>query len=179
MSLADDFRQWREGILSDVETMIGAVRQVRVADVALAVGAPGSPLAVGDNVFLRLGLNGAATVLTFSLAATVAGAARSGTCVLDVLVGSTLAGAVSICGTNRPSLTAQAERPDLLPTSWVTTIPDPSWLLARVVSTDGVLEVVGLTLRVIVGLDSSVQVLGLASQDKLVNIAGDTLIFGG
>lgn len=158
MSLANDFAAWRQRILNDVQTMIaGAIGEVRapirVVDVPVVLGARGTPLTVGAQVFFRLGLNGQATVLTWSLGATVAGVASARTVQLDVLVGATLAAVATICGAagNRPQLAAQSERSDQPPTGWTTVaVADPSWMLVTVTSADGTIEVAGLTLRVAV-----------------------------
>lgn len=152
MALAEEFSRWRQQLLDDVQKMlvdaIGSIRApIRVVDVPFVIGTRGAVLAANDHAFLRLGLNAPATILSWSLAVTVAGASTSGTCVLDVLVGTTLTGATSICSSNRPSLTAQAERDDQPPTSWTTSIPDPRWIMVTVVSTDGTIEEAGLTLR--------------------------------
>lgn len=121
----------------------------RIVDIAITIGSQGVPVAPGDHQFLRLGLNGALTVLNWSLGATVAGVAHTGACRVDVQVGTTLAGVASICGGtgNQPQLSAQSERADQAPTGWTTQIADARWLVATVVTADGTLEVLGLTLR--------------------------------
>lgn len=158
MTLGGELKAWRQSILADVQGMIlsaiGSIRPpARVVDVPIVLGAKGTPLAANTHVFFRLGLNGQATVLTWSVAATVAGVASARTIQLDVQVGATLAAVASICGlaANRPHLTAQSELSDQLPTGWTSvTIADPSWVYVTVVSVDGTLEVVSLTLRVAV-----------------------------
>lgn len=153
--LAEALKGWRAELLGDVQQMInralGNLRApARVVDVPLVIGSRGVVLAANDHVFLRLGLNGTATVLTWSLAGTVAGVSSARTCVIDVLTGVTLASVATICGGNRPALTAQAELADQPPTSWGVSIGDPIWLMAKVVSADGTLEEVSLTLRMAV-----------------------------
>lgn len=134
-----------------INRRIGALTSLRVVDVPVVLGSRGTPLVVGAHIFFRLGLNGQATVLTWSMGATVAGLASARTVQLDVQVGATLATVTTICGgtfTNRPHLTAQSELSDQLPSGWSTVaIADPSWLLVPVISVDGTLEVVSLTLR--------------------------------
>lgn len=119
----------------------------RVVDVAFVIGARGTALAANDHAFLRLGLNGVATIVSWSLAGTISGASASGTITVDVLTGQFFSGLSSICASNRPALTAQTERTDQNPTGWTTTIQDGQWVMAKVFSTGGTLEVVGLTLR--------------------------------
>lgn len=127
------------------------VRPQRVVDIPITLGARGTPLAVGAHVFFRLGLNGSVTVLTWSVAATVAGVAHSGAVTLDVQTGATLATIASIAGTGHPLLSAASESSDHVPTGWTTTtIADPSWLYVSATAVDGTLEVVSLTLRVAV-----------------------------
>ncbi len=184
MTLAEAFTEWRTELLTAAEGMMAErfaaqQRHTRVVNVPLVLGARATPLQIGDHVFLRLGLNGAATILTWSIAATVGGVSQVGSCVLDVQAGSTLATTASICGTNRPTLAAAAELNDQPPTDWQVTIPDPSWVLVRVDSADGVLEVVGLTLRVIVGIDANALVVGTETEDIMTSTAGDTFVFGG
>lgn len=119
----------------------------RVVDVAFVIGGRGTALAANDHVFLRLGLNGPVTVVSWSLAGTISGSSAAGTITVDVLAGFSLSTVSSICTLNRPSLAAQAELTDQAPTNWSTTIQDGRWIMARVLSTGGTLEVVGLTLR--------------------------------
>lgn len=127
------------------------IATARVVDVPMVIGGRGTALATSDHVFYRLGLNGTLTVLTWSLAGTVSGASIAGTITVDILVGSTLATVATICGGNKPTLTAQAERSDQAPaTDWTTSIADPRWIMAKVISTAGALEVVSLTLRCLV-----------------------------
>jgi hypothetical protein len=146
-------RAFRASILREaaqgMAQLMASQRRTRIVDIPLIVGTRGVVLAVNDHVFFRLGLNGLVTVLTWSLAGTVAGASASGTIRIDVRVGATLAAAASICGGtgNQPQLTAQAERADQTPTGWTTQIADSQWLEAIVASTGGTLEVAGLTLR--------------------------------
>lgn len=120
----------------------------RVVDLAFVLGSSGTELAVGDHAFVRVGLDGPAHVMSWSLAATVGGTPTSSSVVVDVLVGATLATAASICGTAEPELTSDVELNDQPPTGWSSVvIPDPSWVKAVVESADGTVEVVGLTLR--------------------------------
>jgi hypothetical protein len=136
-----------------VNRRIAALQAIRVVNIPVVLGARGSALAAGAEIHFRLGLNGQATVLTWSLGATVAGVASARTVQLDVQVGATLAAVASICGAaaNRPQLATQAERSDQLPSGWSSvTINDPSWLLVTVVSVDGTIEIASLTLRVAV-----------------------------
>jgi hypothetical protein len=153
MSLATEVVAWRHGILTEVAGMIaaaiGSIRApVRVVDVPVVLGARGTALVVGAQVFFRLGLNGQANVLTWSLAGTVAGVAAARSVTVDVQTGTTLAAVASICGTNKPALVTQNERADQPPTSWTATaINDPMWVLVTATAVDGVIEVVSLTLR--------------------------------
>lgn len=128
-------------------TPVTATPTTRVVDVAFVIGARGTALAVNDHAFLRLGLNGVVTIVSWSLAGTVAGSSASGTVTVDVLTSSFFSGLSSICASNRPALTAQSERADQTPANWTTTIQDGQWIMAKVLSTGGTLEVVGLTLR--------------------------------
>jgi hypothetical protein len=123
----------------------------RTVDVVFVLGATGVPLVAGDHVFLRLGLNGTATIINWSLAATVAGTPTSGNVQLAVEVGTTLATVASIVASAPPALTADIELNDQPPTTWTTAIADPSYVMVSVTSVDGTLEVVCLTLRVVVG----------------------------
>jgi hypothetical protein len=119
----------------------------RVVDVPLVIGGRGVSLSTNDHVFYRLGLNGTVTIITWSLAGTASGVAFNGTISVDLLVGSTLASVASICGSHRPSLNGQSERSDQTPDSdWTTTIADPRWIMAKVLSNSGI-EVISLTLR--------------------------------
>lgn len=149
-------KAFRDGILRDAElrtnAIVGSQRAFRVVDVVLIPIPNGSVLAVGDQVFFRLGLNGAATIIAWSMAGMVGGASAAGTITLDILVGATLATVTTICGTHKPALTAQAERADQAPaTDWTVQIPDPRWIVAKVTSTGGTLQAVSLTLRCGVG----------------------------
>ncbi len=152
-NLAAQRTAFRNGILRDAATaaaaMIGAAKPgVRIVDVPLVLGTRGVTLAVGDHVFFRLGLNGLVTILTWSLAGTVAGSSVAGTITVDVLVGATLSGVASIAGAHKPALAAVAELDDQAPAvDWTVQISDPRWIMAKVTSTGGTLEVVSLTLR--------------------------------
>ena len=127
-------------------TTVAAV--VRVVNLAFLLGTPGTPLAVGDYAFVRLGLNGPAEVLSWSMAALVGDTPTASDVVVDVLTGATLATLSSITGTAEPELTADIELTEQPITGWGTTaIVDPSWVQAIVESADGTVEVVGLTLR--------------------------------
>lgn len=151
MSLHTTGAAHKRSLLADIEELVtrrlSQVQSRRIVNLPLVIGARGVPLAAGDHVFLRLGLDATVDIVSWSIAATVAGASHAGTCQLDVQVGATLAAAASICGFVRPSLTAAAERDEQAPTGWATSIADPSWLKAVVISADGTLEVVSLTLR--------------------------------
>lgn len=144
---------FRNGILADARLMlvgmVAAIKPgIRVVDVPLLLGAQGVALTASNHVFFRLGLNGQATILTWSLAGTVAGASHTGTVTLDILVGSTVATVASICGTSKPALSAVAELADQVPAaSWTVQISDPQWILVKPTAVDGTLEVVSLTLR--------------------------------
>jgi hypothetical protein len=149
-------RAFRDGILRDASAMaaslVGAQRTTRIVDIPLVIGTRGVALAVNDHVFFRLGLNGTVTILTWSLAGTIAGASASGTITVDVMVGATLAAAATIAPTSKPTLTAQAELADQTPAaSWTLQIADPVWIKAIITSTGGTLEMVSLTLRCAVG----------------------------
>jgi hypothetical protein len=91
MGLTSDLKEWRDGILGDVQRMTSnvaaGIRLGRVVDVVFVLGAPGTPLTVGTHVFLRVGLNGPATILSWAMGATVAGAAASGAITVDLLTG--------------------------------------------------------------------------------------------
>jgi hypothetical protein len=158
MSLGPEFLRFHDDILRKaekrtLEIMAGGSSSSagRIVDVPIVLGATGTPLAVGDHVFLRLGLGGPATVISWSLAATVGGVATASTVQLDVLVGATLATAASIVDSHPPALAAASEAHEQFPTGWTTSIPDPSWLRVSVTSADGTVELVGLTLRMQVG----------------------------
>jgi hypothetical protein len=153
MGLTSDLKEWRDGILGDVQRMTSnvaaGIRLGRVVDVVFVLGAPGTPLTVGTHVFLRVGLNGPATILSWAMGATVAGAAASGAITVDLLTGASLSSLASICGGAPPAFVSTDEQTEVLPTAaWTVTLPDPSWLMASVTAADGVLEEVGLTLRV-------------------------------
>jgi len=123
----------------------------RVVDVALLLGSSGSPLATTDAAFLRLGLGGTATVVSWSLAGLVSAVSTAGSVTLDVGFGSSMSSINSITGTGPPRLSSQFERTDVTPTGWTTLlIPDQRWLYVRPSFVDGVLQMVGLTLRVVV-----------------------------
>ena len=82
------------------------------------------------------------------MAATVAASPTASDVTIDVLTGSTLAAITSIAGTGLPELVAAMELNDQPPTGWdETLIADPSWVYVVVTAEDGVVEVVGLTLR--------------------------------
>lgn len=158
MSLGPEFLRFHDDILRKAEKRTlelmaagSSSSSGRIVDVPIVLGAKGTALAVGDHAFLRLGLGGPATIISWSLAGTVGGTATAGTVQLDVLVGTTLAGVASIVSTNPPALSAVSEVHEQAPTLWTTSIADPSWLMAKVTSTGGTLEVVGLTLRLQVG----------------------------
>lgn len=144
---------FRNGILANAQAnaaaLLGSQQTApRVVDVPVVLGGPGAPLTVGAHVFFRLGLNGQATIMTWSLAVTVAGATVSGSVTVDVLVGATMSTLASICSTSLPALVAQAELADRPPgVGWTVTIPDPSWMMVKVTATNGTIEVVSLTLR--------------------------------
>lgn len=155
MSLTTDLKEWRDGILTDVQRMTSTVaaniRFGRVVDVVLVLGAEGTPLTTGMHVFLRMGLNGPATILSWSLGATVGGTPTAGALTVDLRAGATLATTATICGGAPPRLVGTAELVEQLPTvAWTTTLADPSWLMAVVTAVDGTLQVFGLTLRVAV-----------------------------
>lgn len=123
----------------------------RVVDVALLLGSSGSPLATTDAAFLRLGLGGTATVVSWSLAGLVSAVSTAGSVTLDVGFGSSISSINSMTGTGPPRLSSQFERTDVTPTGWTTLlIPDQRWLYVRPSTVDGVLQMVGLTLRVAV-----------------------------
>jgi hypothetical protein len=152
MTLTTDLKEWRDGILADVQRMTSSVaaniRIGRVVDVVLVLGARGTPLVIGTHVFLRMGLNGPATILSWSMGATVGGTPTAGSLTVDLRADTSLGGLASICGGAPPNL-AGSERTEVLPSAtWTPVLPDPTWLMAVVTAADGVLEVVGLTLRV-------------------------------
>jgi hypothetical protein len=149
-------RQFRARLLSDARGMLdqrlGSLdAPVRIVDVPFVLGGPGTPLAGGEHAQLRLSLNGQATVLTWSLAATVASTAYAASVTVDVLNGPTTSALVSLCPTTPPQLAAQIELTEQPPTGWSLGVADPSWLVARVRAVDGVVEVVHLTLRLAIG----------------------------
>lgn len=153
-------------------------KDLRIVNVPMVVGARGVPLAGGEFVFLRLGLNGPATVLSWSLAATVAGVTFPGSVTVDVLVGLSLGLAASICGGSPPRLAGQSELNDQVPLLWSTSIPDPSSLAMRVTAVDGILEQVGLTLRVSVDTDPLVNVLTDSTGNVVVDNSGVPVTLG-
>jgi hypothetical protein len=124
--------------------------RARVVDVPLILGGVGAALIGGEHVFLRLGLNGRARIINWSMGGTVAGTPHIGTCTVDLLNGGTMGTLASICGGSPPSLASELELFERPPDGWSTDLADPSWLFARVTVVDGVLEEVGVTLRVLV-----------------------------
>jgi hypothetical protein len=139
-------------LLSTVGTTEATVTAPRVVNVAFVLGAVGTPLVVGDHVFLQLGLGGTVTLLSWSMAGTVAGTPTASDVVIDVLAGATLATVVSMTGAATPELTADIELNDQPVSAWTfALLTDPSWVMALVTDADGTVEVVGLTLRVVVG----------------------------
>lgn len=123
-------------------------RIARVVTVPIVLGVRGTALTIGAHVFFRQSLNGKATVLSWSLAATTAGLAHAGTVTLDVQTGATLAGCTSIAGSGQPTMAGVAELADQSPSGWTTsTIADPSWVYVYVTAISGGLEVVSLTLQ--------------------------------
>lgn len=152
-SLAAQRDAFRKGIIDEAvsrtASMLGAAKPgFRIVNVPLVVGSQGVALAANDHVFFRLGLNGIITILTWSLAGTIAGASASGTITLDIQVGASLATVATICGTHKPALAAVAEETDQIPANdWTVQLTDPNWILATVTSTGGTLEVISLTLR--------------------------------
>lgn len=157
MTLEAELARLRPDTLAEAQDMvaaaIGAIRRpAHIVDIVLVPIPTAATLQVGDQVYFRLGLNGVVTILAWSMAGTVGGASVAGTITLDILVGTTLATVATICGSHKPTLTAQAELADQTPaTDWTVQIPDPRWIVARVSSTGGTLEVVSLTLRCAVG----------------------------
>jgi hypothetical protein len=153
MGLTSDLKEWRDGILGDVQRMTSnvaaGIRLGRVVDVVFVLGGPGTPLTVGAHVFFRIGLNGPATILSWAMGATVVGVPTSGAITVDLLAGASLSSLASLCGGAPPALAGTVEQTEVLPTAaWTVALPDPSWLMASVTAADGVLEEVGLTLRV-------------------------------
>lgn len=128
--------------------------RTRIVNVPFKFGSKGIVLVTNDPLYFRLSLGGAATILGWSMAATVAGVASNRTATVDVLTGATLATVASICGVaaNRPHLIAQSELSDQVPSGWTANvIPDPYWLMANPTAVDGAVETVSLTLLVAVG----------------------------
>jgi hypothetical protein len=150
-------QRFRSRLLSDAEAIMARrmgdlAPGVRIVDLVLPLGSRGAPLdGTEQTPAIRLGLNGTATILTWSLNSLIAGVPAAGSVTLDVLAGPSLATAASICGSNRPSLAAQVERNDQGPTSWSPTLLDPSTIMAVARAVDGVIEVATLTLRLAVG----------------------------
>jgi hypothetical protein len=90
MTLEAELARLRPDTLAEVQDMVAAAiggirRPVRVVDVVLIPLPTGSVLAVGDQVFFRLGLNGPLTIIAWSMAGTVGGASTAGTITVDVL----------------------------------------------------------------------------------------------
>jgi hypothetical protein len=128
-----------------------ATPTTRVVNIAFDLGVDDTPIATGTHLTFRLGLNGTARVLSWSLAGLIAGASTSGTAAVDVKVGTTVSGVTSICGGDEPELTSDTELTEQAVTgNWSPAIPDPRWVQARVISTSGTLERLLLTLRAIV-----------------------------
>ena len=156
MPLAQQIAQFRQEILGAVQMMIndavGRIRQPnRIVDLPFVIGTQGTALTTSQHLFVRLGLNGQATILTWSMAATVAGLPHSGSVTFDIQAGSTLATASSICGMTQPALASVIELNDQTPgTDWTITLSDAEWILVKPTTVDSVLEVVGLTLRLAV-----------------------------
>jgi hypothetical protein len=156
MDIAARRRAFREGVIRDAvqsaTALLASQRRVRIVDVVLVPLPTAATLQVGDNIYFRLGLNGIVTILAWSMAGEIANASASGTITVDILTGATLATVATICSSQKPTLTAQAERADQLPGNlWTVQIADPQWIMAKVTSTGGTLEVVSLTLRCAVG----------------------------
>ncbi len=186
MTLAHELTDWRQGMLHDAELktleLLGRFQQAnaggRIVDVVFGLGGYGTPLLAGDHREFRLGLNGVATVLTWSLLATTAGIAQIGACSLDVLAGPTMASAISICAGNKPSLSGASEIDDQIPVQWTTSLADPITVVAQVVSTDGIIETVTLTLRVSVGGDSPVQPVNDNTSAPVTDNSGALVTWG-
>lgn len=147
----------------------------RIVDVVFGFGTRGVPLDGTEVVFLRLGLNGAATVLSWSLGALTGGIPAPATCIVDVQAGETLASVASICGSGQPRLTAQVELNEQLPLGWSATLPDPVTVLAAVLIVDGVTEQLALSLRVAIGVDPLADVVIDTTGDVVVDQNGDVV----
>jgi hypothetical protein len=127
--------------------------QQRVVDIVFGFGARGTPLDGTEVAFLRLGLNGAATILSWSLAAMIGGIPAAGSVTVDVRAGDSLVTQASITAGTPPRLAAQVELNEQVPVGWSTSLTDPVTLLADVLAVDGVTEQIALTLRVAIAVD--------------------------
>lgn len=121
----------------------------RVVNIPFYMGADGTAIASGARVTFRLGLNATSTVISWSLAGFVNGASSSGTITVDVFAASSLGSLASITNGGAPALAPGTSLVEQDASGW-NTIPDPSWIQARVTSTGGTLHTVSLTLRVLV-----------------------------
>jgi hypothetical protein len=88
VTIGHDLTLWRQSVLHDAEhrtlELLGRFQTGaaagRIVNVVFGLGGLGVPLAVGEHREFRLGLNGVATILTWSVVATTAGIAQIGTC---------------------------------------------------------------------------------------------------
>jgi hypothetical protein len=149
--------------------------QTRIVDVVFGFGARGAPLDGTEVGFLRLGLNGPATILSWSLAAMIGGIPAAGSVTVDVRAGGSLVTQSSITAGSPPQLTAQVERNDQVPVGWSTSLADPVTLLADVLAVDGVTEQIALTLRVAIGVDPLANVVTDQNGDVVVDQNGDVV----
>lgn len=150
-------------------------RESRVVNVPFVFGVPATPAVAGAHLPIRLGLNGPATVVSWSLAATIGGVVSGGSCTVDVRAGLFLGTAASICGGSPPSLAGVGEVDDFVPVGWTPSISDPVWLVASLTSVDGLLEVIALTLRLSVATDPLVSIVGDSAGDVVVDNSGNPL----
>lgn len=151
--------------------------QQRVVDIAFMLGSTGAPLDGTEIAAVRLGLNGSASVISWSMCAQITRSSASASCTVDILAGPTMTSLASICAGAPPTLTSQSERDDVVPLLW-SSIPDPSWLVAVTTSIDGLVETVAVTLRVSIGSDPFASVVTDQSGDVVTDNNGDPVTWG-
>lgn len=148
---------------------------LRIVDIVFGFGTRGVPLDGTEVAFLRLGLNGPVTILSWSLAAMIGGIPSAGSVTVDVRAGLSLATQASITVGAPPQLVAQIELNEQVPLGWSTSLADPVTLLSDVLAVDGITEQIALTLRCSVGTDSLADVVTDENGDVVVDQNGDVV----
>jgi hypothetical protein len=151
--------------------------QQRVVDIAFMLGGTGVPLDGTEMSVVRLGLNGSATVISWSMCAQIARSSAFASCAVDILAGPTMTSVASICAGAPPTLTNQSELDDVVPLLW-SSIPDPSWLVAATTSIDGLTETIAVTLRVSIASDPFASVVTDQNGDVVTDNNGDPVTWG-